>query len=103
MVFADDAEALLGGDDAAVGIAQHIVLSGAPAGGNPGQQHARNVADRRVVVTFGVHQPDILRCELRVRSAGVVGGIEQSLPQEWISGLGQAVLVGKSRGVVDIR
>lgn len=65
---------------ASVGIAQHVMLSGAPVGGDPGQQGARDVADHGVVVAVGVPKPDTLRRELRVRLAGMVGVVEQSLP-----------------------
>src|SRR5271169_1179526 len=57
VVGADDAASFLGCDEATVGVAQVVVLAGAPAGGDPGEQGGGDVADRRIVVSFGGHEP----------------------------------------------
>lgn len=46
MAGADDAASLLWGEGAAVSVTQDAVLSGAPAGRDPGEQDGRDVADR---------------------------------------------------------
>ena len=45
------------------------------------------MADRRVVVALGVHEPLVLRGQFRVGLAGLVGGGEEGLAQQWVAGL----------------
>ena len=99
----DDVAAFFGGDGTPVGVAQDVVLAGAPAGRDPGEQDGGDVAGRGVVVPVGGHQPLVLRRELGVGSAGGVGGGEQRLAQQWVAGLGQAVLVVGLPGLGHLR
>jgi hypothetical protein len=61
VVSADDLASLFGGDGAAVGVADDVVLPGAPAGRDAGEQRGGDVADRRIVVSFGGHEPLVFR------------------------------------------
>jgi hypothetical protein len=93
VVGAHDATSFLGGDGSAVGVAQDVVLADAPTGGDAGEQDGGDVADRRVVVSFGVHEPLIFRGESRVGFAGLVGGAEEGFAQQCVAGLGEPVVV----------
>ena len=46
VVGSDDSAPFLGGDGPAVGVAQNVVVAGAPASGDPGEQGGSDVADR---------------------------------------------------------
>jgi hypothetical protein len=81
-VLGHDPASFLGGDLAAVGVADEVVLAGPPAGHDAGQQGRGDVADRGVVVSLAGHQPHVLRGELGVGFAGVVGGQEEGFPQQ---------------------
>jgi hypothetical protein len=102
VVDADDSASFLGGDGSAVGVAQDVVLAGAPAGGDAGEQGGGDVAHRRVVVSFGGHEPLVFGGQLRVGLAGLVGRGEEGFPQQWVAGLGESVLVLCLSGLVDL-
>src|SRR6202171_5013536 len=102
VVGADDATSFLGGDGAAVGVAQDVVLAGAPTGGDAGEQDGGDVADRRVVVSFGVHEPLVFRGGLRVGFAGLGGGGEEGFAQQCVAGLGEPVVVFCLSGLADL-
>src|SRR5687768_5765567 len=74
VVVADDLAAFVGGEGAAVGVADRVGLAGAPAGRDPGQQDGGDVADRGVVVPVAGHQPGVLCGQLGVALAGAVRG-----------------------------
>lgn len=93
VVFANDLATLGLGDDASVCVAQPVVLTGAPAGADPGEQDGGEVTQGGVVVSVGVHQPDVFGGELGVGLAGLVGRGPQGFAQKRVAGLGQPVLV----------
>ena len=60
-------------------------LTGTHAGRNPGDQLRGEVADRGIVMAVAGHQPLVLRRDLRVDLAGLVGGGAQHLAQQRIA------------------
>ena len=102
MVGADDTTSFLGGDGSTVSVAQHVVLTVAPTGGDAGEQDGGDVADRRLVVSFGVHEPLVFRGELRVGFAGLVGGGEEGFAQQCVAGFGEPVVVFCLSGLADL-
>ena len=101
VVGVHDVVSLFGGDGLAVGVAKHVVLAGAPAGGDAGQQGGGDVADRGVVVSLDGHGSFVFRGEVGVGFAGLVSGGEQGFTQELVAGFGQPVLVVCLSGLVE--
>ena len=69
----DDGAAFGFGDRGAVDVAQLVGRPVAHAGGDAGDQHGGQVADRRVVVAVPGHQTVVLRSELGIDFACLIG------------------------------
>jgi hypothetical protein len=92
VVLADDSAAFFRGDLCSDGIGDDVGSACQPAGGDPGQPGGRDMAERRVVVPVGGHQPGVFRGAPGIGLAGAVGGGEHRFTQQCVAGLGQAVL-----------
>ena len=101
MVGGDEPAAFVGVDGSAVGVAQQVGLTGAPAGRDAGEQCGRDVAGRRVVVAPSLHESLVLRGQLGVDLAGVICRGVQGFAQQWVAGFGQSVLVMALSGLVE--
>lgn len=98
----DDGLAFGLADFSAIDVTDDVGLTGPHAGGDRSQQVGRQVTDRGVAVPVTRHQPDVLRSELRIDKAGVVGGHEQHLAQQRVAGLGDPAVGFSDTGLVHL-
>ena len=76
--------------------------AGTHTGGDPGDQMGGQMTDRRLVVPVADHQPLVLRRELGIDPAGLVGSGAQHLTQQRIPGLGNRGLDLAHPGLADL-
>jgi hypothetical protein len=81
VVGGDEPAAFVGVDGSAVGVTQHVVLAGAPAGRDAGQQCGRNMAGRRIVVTFSRMSRLYFAASCGSTLRGVIGCCEEGFTQ----------------------